>query len=286
MIYELSRPLGGGRFSRVYEARGDRGRIAYKVARAAPAPPSDVTDDVYGADGVAFHTGHVGPARLTPNEVVRDEAATLARVSHPAFVKLLDEGESNGSAFMVLELIEGQTFRAGKPELLHVREVVEALSSMPGFVHGDIKADNLMLDVDGKVRIIDPSSGSWRRDERMLLTSLYNPFYQWSDVPALGFLLGEIVTGTQLLAASDPRRPARRITPKLEERLNLLRRNGGLGMARGLLHMPLPRELAPGVGEEIQSLILRCLGLAWDGNELDLAEQPKLAELHAKLAVA
>jgi len=95
-------------------------------------------------------------------EIVRRfllEARAAAQLKHANVVDVLDMGqESDGSVYLVLELLEGETLKArmkeGPLELLEIVEVLgpimRALASAhrKGVVHRDLKPDNIFLAVD------------------------------------------------------------------------------------------------------------------------------------------
>ncbi len=89
-------------------------------------------------------------------------------VGHPAVCAVLDNDiAEDGSAFLVLELLEGETAEdrrerlAGKLELAEALEVgavlLDAIASAheKGIVHRDIKPDNVFLTNDGRVKLLD-----------------------------------------------------------------------------------------------------------------------------------
>ena len=89
-------------------------------------------------------------------------------VGHDGVVQVLDDGVTDdGAAFLVLELLDGETIDArrhalgGKipvDEALDIGEqVLEALAAAhaQGIVHRDVKPENVFLTVTGKVKILD-----------------------------------------------------------------------------------------------------------------------------------
>jgi serine/threonine protein kinase len=93
------------------------------------------------------------------------EAKAVAALSHPGILSIHDFGEHDGTAYAVMERLEGETLRrrllAGA---LPARKAVEyaaqiaaglAAAHERGIVHRDIKPENLFLTSDGQVKILD-----------------------------------------------------------------------------------------------------------------------------------
>ena len=89
-------------------------------------------------------------------------------VGHPGAVRVLDDDKSeDGSIFLVMELLEGETLDARfekSPDNLGVSEVVSliidvldvlAAAHRKGIVHRDIKPENLFLTREGEVKLLD-----------------------------------------------------------------------------------------------------------------------------------
>jgi hypothetical protein len=142
--YEIVSALGAGGMGEVYRARDPRlGRdVAIKI--------------VLGS--------------VTTDPVVRDrferEARAVAALAHPNILAVFDVGTEGDVAFVVTELLQGQTLRRRLAESgpIAPRRALElsvqiarglAAAHERGIVHRDLKPENLFLTDDGRVKILD-----------------------------------------------------------------------------------------------------------------------------------
>ena len=112
--------------------------------------------------------------KILPEEFSRDvdrvarflrEAEVLASLNHPNIGAIYDLEEVNGSRFLVLELVEGETLaeriaRGPIPideTLTIAKQIVEALEAAHerGIVHRDLKPANIKIAPDGKAKVLD-----------------------------------------------------------------------------------------------------------------------------------
>jgi serine/threonine protein kinase len=112
--------------------------------------------------------------KVLPAEVAADpdrrrrferEARAVAALNHPGVVVLHDVGEAGGVAFLVTELLEGETLRERLRRAAAPCEKVaewgastaEALAAAHarGIVHRDVKPENLFLTRDGRLKVLD-----------------------------------------------------------------------------------------------------------------------------------
>ncbi|MBY0490902.1 MAG: protein kinase [Gemmatimonadaceae bacterium] len=139
--YRLERELGGGGMSRVFVAveTALNRRVAIKVV------PVDG-----GAQAV---------------ERFRREISTAAQLQHPHIVPVLTAGEANGVPWFAMPYVAGESLRAriaGQGALpvaeatKILRDIAQALAyaHAQGFVHRDIKPDNVLL-ADGAAVVTD-----------------------------------------------------------------------------------------------------------------------------------
>src|SRR5437764_8639853 len=96
----------------------------------------------------------------------RREAQAAANLNHPNIVAVYDWGEEDGTYFIVMEYVEGQTLREFIRE--HVRlgseqaadigaDVAAALSfaHRGGVVHRDVTPGNILMTPNGQVKVTD-----------------------------------------------------------------------------------------------------------------------------------
>jgi serine/threonine-protein kinase len=99
-------------------------------------------------------------------ERFRREARAAAGLSHPNVAGVFDYGEDDGTQFIVMELVEGETLaehirregRLDPPEAARIaREIAAAVEAahQAGIVHRDIKPGNVMLTDKGEVKVLD-----------------------------------------------------------------------------------------------------------------------------------
>ena len=112
--------------------------------------------------------------KILPDEFSRDpdrvnrfqrEAEVLASLNHPNIAAIYNLEEANGSRFLVLELVEGDTLadrikRGPVPidaALNIAKNICEALEAAheKGVVHRDLKPANVKITPEGKVKVLD-----------------------------------------------------------------------------------------------------------------------------------
>lgn len=221
-VYRVERVLGQGGFGLTYEAHDQSLGRAVAIKELFPAGSVRAGRAVRPAGGLSRDEYATARARFL------EEARVLARFHHPGIVQVFTSFEENDTAYMVMELLRGETLaakleRAGPlPEaeaLSIIERVGEALGAVhdAGLLHRDLKPENLMLTVDGRAVLIDFgtarefAAGSTRRMTAML-TPGYAPLEQYSqsarfgtftDVYALAGTLYHMLTGQLPVAALD-----------------------------------------------------------------------------------
>jgi serine/threonine-protein kinase len=142
--YRLEAKLGSGGMSTVYLARDqtlDR-QVAVKVMHREMSEQADQL------------------------ERFRQEARSVAKLSHPNVVSVIDAGEDGGHPYIVFEYVEGETLKqkidrdgALDPQeaIAYAIEIGRGLSIAHGrnMVHRDIKPQNILIDAEGRAKLTD-----------------------------------------------------------------------------------------------------------------------------------
>jgi serine/threonine-protein kinase len=206
-------------------------------------------------------------------ERFRREARAAAALQHPNIVTIYAVEEVSGTPFLTMELVEGQTLSEVIPpsgleldRLLSIAvQVAQALAAAHarGILHRDIKPKNLMVDSEGRVKVLDFGIAKiflTENDEtqvaglntgltgegQILGTVAYmspeqlrnQPLDPRSDIFSFGVVLYEMATGRQPFVASTP---VDQIVAILERRL------------------PLPTTLRAGLPQRLDEIVTRCL---------------------------
>src|SRR5215813_5499547 len=214
--YELKSILGQGAFGITYRARD------VTLGR-------DVAVKEYLPTTLALREGRTTVLPRSPEHAEQfawgrerflEEARTLARLDRtPAIVRVYDFFEANGTAYMVMGLVEGENLnkrllREGRltPEaaervlfpLLDGLEEVHAI----GFLHRDIKPANVMVDARGRPTLIDFGAARAAMAGRSTtMTAIFTPGYAaaeqytsaalgpWTDIYGVAATMAHAITG-------------------------------------------------------------------------------------------
>jgi serine/threonine-protein kinase len=154
-------------------------------------------------------------------ERFRREARAAGRRSHPNIVAIWDFGDDNGTPFLVMELVEGQSldqivksFGSLEPRR-SVAIIIQVLSALGfahgnGIVHRDIKPSNIMILPGDQVKVADFGIARLDASEFTIVGDLLGtpaymapeqlsggPIDHRTDLFATGVILFEMLTGVK-----------------------------------------------------------------------------------------
>ncbi len=167
-------------------------------------------------------------------EMFLDEARIAAKIHHPNVCETIDLGEDDGLFFMVMEYVEGETLSSLIRQLDKVDErlpvsvalqvafdacrglaaahdLAEHDGSKLDLVHRDVSPHNLLVTMDGRVKVVDfgimkaagKRSSTLTGQLRGKLTYMSpeqargEPVDRRSDIYAVGVILWELLAGTR-----------------------------------------------------------------------------------------
>jgi eukaryotic-like serine/threonine-protein kinase len=207
------------------------------------------------------------------------EARAAAQLNHPNIVSLFDAGESNGDAYIVMELVEGRSLHEQRPDSLEgvidiARQVCQALAHAHahGIVHRDLKPENVLVTADGRAKLLDfglarPITSRLSTEGGISGTVFYLAPEQAlgrtvdvrADLYSLGVMLYELATGRLPFTSDDP-----------------------LTVVTQHLHAPVvpPRTIRPDLPPSLEQLILALLAKQPEDRPADaLAVDKALADI-------
>ena len=190
--YEILASIGAGGMGEVYRARDSRldRDVAIKVL------PDHLAND--------------------PTALIRfkHEAKAVAALAHPNILILYDVGLSDGTRYVVTELLEGQTLRErlsrGRLPWRKAAELGAAVADglaaahSKEIVHRDVKPGNIFLTDDGRVKILDFGLARWQtKPTQQDSTVTLAETEAGSVVGTVGYMSPEQVRGEKAGASSD-----------------------------------------------------------------------------------
>ncbi len=147
------------------------------------------------------------------------EAQAAAKLNHPNIVTIHEVGEYNGRPYFVMEHVEGQSLSAVikdggvsiESAVQIALQLCEGLSKAHGeeIIHRDIKPSNIIIDTDGRARLLDFGLATLRQDEKLTKTGSTlgtigymspeqiqaKPTDKRSDLFSLGVVIYEMIAG-------------------------------------------------------------------------------------------
>jgi serine/threonine protein kinase len=216
--YRIEKVLGVGGFGLTYLAIDTNLKLRVAVKEYLPAEIAVRNQD----HSVAPNSSQTAEEFMRSKRRFLDESRTLATFRHPNIVRVMRFFEANGSAYMVMEYVEGD----GLPDWIKPRRpVAEAevkalvtplleglvVVHSAGYLHRDIKPGNIFVRYDGNPVLLDFGSARPNSSQNTaIVTPGYAPFEQyhtkgnqgpWSDLYALAGVLYWMTTGHRPLEA-------------------------------------------------------------------------------------
>ena len=196
--YEIEKSLGAGGMAHVYLAiqKSMGRRVALKIM-----------SDTLGYD------------KVWAKRFIQ-EAQVIAQLSHPNIVPVFDVGEHDGKFFISMEYLDGGNLKQKMASGLSIAASIKIITGIAtgldfagekGFVHRDIKPDNIMFGPSGSPVILDfgivkqknTSNSNMTQTGMVVGTTAYmspeqaqaKPLDERSDIYSLGVLFYEMITG-------------------------------------------------------------------------------------------
>ncbi len=197
------------------------------------------------------------------------EARALAALNHPNIVNIYDSGEFQGSPFIVMEYVRGETLseKIKRKAPLSLGQKLKLMGELcaglghaheAGMIHRDIKPANLMVDQHGRLKVLDfgiarVSEGSFTRAGLQVTqfnVRIGTPGYmspeqietgeidRRSDIFAVGAVFYELLSNSEAFSGASTR--------QIENKV--------------LQAQPAPlTSLVPGLDPEIAAIVARAL---------------------------
>lgn len=220
--YEILRPLQSGGMGQLYIARSSNAEGFEKLVALKRIVAAN--DD----------------ARESLARALLDEAQLMAALHHPNIAQVYDAGKHDDGAFYAMEYVNGLSLReivstlakrgrgmnlghalwiaqCAAAALHYAHDKRAADGSRLGIVHRDVCPSNIMITLDGTVKLIDfgiakslarkahTTPGTIKGNLRYMSPEQYlgMPLDARSDIFSLGIVLFELTTGTRWLRERD-----------------------------------------------------------------------------------
>jgi serine/threonine protein kinase/peptidoglycan hydrolase-like protein with peptidoglycan-binding domain len=245
--YTVVSVLGQGGFGITYRAHDSQ--LGREVAIKEYLPTAIAVRQ--GGETVLPRSTKVAEDFTWGRERFVSEGRTLASLHHaPGIVRVFDFLEINGTAYIVMELLHGETLedRIKKQGALDAAAIDRILTPLlngleqvhkAGFLHRDIKPANILLNANGDPTLIDfGASRAAMAGRSVAMTAVFTPGYAateqmtsakqgpWTDIYALSATLYHAITG---------KAPPNAFDRMLDDECETLARLAPAGVAPGLI---------------------------------------------------
>jgi serine/threonine protein kinase len=281
--FRLSERMSSGShshlFRAVHETTGEE--CAIKLASTDAAITVD-SSNYFCKQAVSFHMELCQYLSISANTALNLECQRLEKDTTGFFVKVLSSGITNNCFYYRMPLLQGQSLKElislpDMPFLQYLIELFDRLCSMldhlssAGSVnyHGNLQADSIFVSKTDIVLLspgsFDVSDSSYPDTTFMLSTPAYYPFFDKSDLFALGLIFWEAVCKRHPLAVLDlPERPnlfAAELRQMLEYRKSL--NHAPLWQ---FLKLILPRDIRSDISDEAELIMVKALRLSFQSD--------------------
>src|SRR5262245_57237556 len=185
--FRIEKLLGAGGFGMTYLATDQNLNLKVALKEYLPSDVAVRTEgqSIAPKSGDSAETFKWGKARFL------EESRTLASFRHPNIVRVMRFFEANGSAYMVMEVVEGGALDDWVKSRRPITEAQVSALAAPlldglevvhkaGFLHRDIKPGNIYVRADGSPVLLDFGSARQRAAEKTAVVSPgYAPFEQY-----------------------------------------------------------------------------------------------------------
>jgi eukaryotic-like serine/threonine-protein kinase len=202
-----------------FEVRGELGRGSQSVVHLGFDPQLQRE--------IAIKTLYFAKPDPVLKGMLLDEARTVSRMRHPSIVPIFEAGEQDGDLYLVFEYVPGKSLAdflrqsGALPPVKAIsilRPILDAVAYAhgQGIIHRDLKPSNIMLDDNGRPRVMDFGiaarvDASSDPADRITGTPAYMaPEYilrrevsERSDVFAAGLIFFEMLTGRRAVVADS-----------------------------------------------------------------------------------
>ena len=189
--YEILQRLGAGGMGEVYRAKDSR------------------LDREVAIKTLSLDRGS-HPEALSRFE---QEARSASALNHPNIVTIYELGHENGTRYIAMELVDGETVRslvASGPipfrKLVAIAaQIADGLAKAHeiGLIHRDLKPENLMVSHDGTAKVLDFGLAKLRKPDRGSSDSSTTITERGTVVGTVGYMSPEQATGEELDFRSD-----------------------------------------------------------------------------------
>jgi len=209
---------------------------------------------------VAVKLMHAGANALAVDQWLQ-EARHVSRLNHPHIVPVFEADVHQQQPYLVFEYVPGRTLTAHLRArgALPAREAVEMMVGVldalqvahaAGVVHRDLKPSNILVDGNGRARVMDFGIAARMQDPANQQQVVGTPGYMspeathgmkpspGMDVFSAGLVLAEMLSGKQLIAEKDPYRAMYRVAHE---------------------DLALPAGAAPDADDALRAIVLRSL---------------------------